>query len=231
LFTVFSLASFPCPQNCNGNGYCNQTLQRCICNRTYFDHDCSIQAQEILPDLNETSIPPQSNFYFFADNLGTHTRDTSFFANILIEPEESFKVLFNKSEGFVRFYFLLNKKDTFSLPNPSHKISFKELHYDQNGSYIILTNHFLSHFEEGTFLMNVYNYDTRDVNVTIMTETYSIEISTKSKSLNNLIAEGNANRDTLMRTMIGVSGFLIIVWSAVTLIKCNFFYLYLNESF
>jgi len=78
--------------------------------------------------------------------------------------------------GYLKFYFLLNQQDNYSLPNPSHHHSLKELHYDENGSYVILTQTFLSTHGGSTLLINAYNNDSREINIIMMSESYGIDI-------------------------------------------------------
>ena len=68
----------------------------------------------------------------------------------------------------------MNQRNDFNLPSLRNHDSAKELHYDRNGSYVILTEKFLSTFPDGNLLINVYNSDTKVVDTMMMIETYGI---------------------------------------------------------
>lgn len=64
------LATYPCPQNCGGNGDCDENLEQCVCYRGYFDEDCTTQATEITENQAGYDISVGDNQFFFYELLG-----------------------------------------------------------------------------------------------------------------------------------------------------------------
>jgi len=95
--------AYPCPGNCTSNGICNEKLEQCLCNKGFFDEDCSVRGTR-LTTLAPASLKIAANarglFYMEMDN----------------QTSQGMTLDFGKTDGPTKFSLSFNDPDDFSLP-------------------------------------------------------------------------------------------------------------------
>jgi len=186
--TTSASSSPPCPRNCSTKGRCVNGV--CMCDDSFIDEDCSVQAYQIL--FNSGTLQPiqAGSWFYFYYTVSQYNSDLT--------------LTLQKDQGTAAVIVYFQTGDVAYLPNSDN--SQTKYYFPSDVAQLTLT--ILQSTQDNRIgkktIVGVYNSYSSPINVSAQLQFVQTDDNTRA---------------TVMYVLIGVAVFLIVIWGIITIIK------------